>query len=553
MSLRARLLAAAGLVALIALVIADVATYQELRSFLYQRIDQSLLAVEHALRVPPPGGPRGVFPHSPGVAAERVTSPAAASASSASSTPSTPSTSSPSSASTTSSVVPCNDLRGLPIDVVAELAPGSVLEVRSAANAVLCRSVQPQLGSPPAGAPVLPATITGLTPDSADLGIRALYLTATTHSGALSYRMRASTLASGPYAGGQLVVGAPLGSTASTLNRLLVVELAVTGAALLAALLLGWWLVRLGLGPLRSIETTAEAIARGELAQRVPGEGAKTEVGRLARALNVMLGRIERAFAQRDATERELRESESRMRRFVADASHELRTPLTAVSAYAELFEQGASARADDLQRVMHGIRSETGRMGHLVEDLLLLARLDEGRPLEQEDVELVAIVADAVRTATTVGPTWPVRLVAHEPVEVTGDGLRLRQVVDNLLSNVRTHCPQGTTSVVTVARDDHDATITVADDGPGIDADQAARVFERFFRVDASRSREHGGSGLGLAIVASIVAAHGGTVSAAPGPGGGAHFTLRLPLATPHEVDAGAEPRPAPGLTADS
>ena len=468
MSLRARLLAAAALVALIALVIADVATYQELRSFLYQRIDQSLLAVEHALRGPPPGGPDGGFLHSPGVAAE----------------PSTPSdgSASPNSTSTTT-VVPCQDLRGIPVDVVAELAPGTVLEVRSASNVVLCRSVQPQLGSPQAGAPILPATITGLTPDAADLGVPATYFTATTRSGE-SYRMRASALATGPYAGGQLVLGAPLGSTASTLDRLLVVELAVTGAALLAALLLGWWLVRVGLGPLRSIETTAEAIAGGELAQRVPGETAKTEVGRLARALNVMLGRIEQAFAQRDATERELRESESRMRRFVADASHELRTPLTAVSAYAELFDQGASARADDLQRVMHGIRSETARMGHLVEDLLLLARLDEGRPLEHDDVELVAVAADAVRTATTVGPGWPVRLVAREPVEVTGDRLRLLQVVDNLLTNVRIHCPEGTTTVVTVARDNAEATITVCDDGPGIDAEQARRVFERFYRA---------------------------------------------------------------------
>jgi two-component system, OmpR family, sensor kinase len=219
------------------------------------------------------------------------------------------------------------------------------------------------------------------------------------------------------------------------------------------------------------------------------------------------------------------------MRQFVADASHELRTPLTAVSAYAELFEQGAATRADDLERVIHGIRSETARMGSLVEDLLLLARLDEGRPLEREEVELLGVAAEAVQTASTVGPQWPVRLVAPQPVEIIGDRMRIRQVLDNLLANVRTHCPQGTSSVVRVDRDGLDAVITVTDDGPGISPEDAARVFERFFRAEASRSRRYGGAGLGLSIVASIARAHGGTVTAAPGPGGGTEFTVRLPV----------------------
>ena len=220
------------------------------------------------------------------------------------------------------------------------------------------------------------------------------------------------------------------------------------------------------------------------------------------------------------------------MRQFVADASHELRTPLTAVSAYAELFEQGAAARAEDLERVMHGIRSETARMGHLVEDLLLLARLDEGRPLEREDVELVGIAAEAVQTAATVGPQWPVHLVARLPVEIVGDRMRLRQVLDNLLANVRTHCPVGTSTVVAVEQVGDEAVITVSDDGPGLSPDDAARVFERFFRADASRSRRHGGTGLGLSIVGSITRAHGGTVTAGAASGGGTVFTVRLPLA---------------------
>jgi two-component system, OmpR family, sensor kinase len=170
--------------------------------------------------------------------------------------------------------------------------------------------------------------------------------------------------------------------------------------------------------------------------------------------------------------------------------------------------------------------------MGRLVEDLLLLARLDEGRPLEREDVELVGVAAEAVQTAATVGPQWPVHLVARQPVEIVGDRMRLRQVLDNLLANVRTHCPEGTSSVVTVEQVGDQALITVADDGPGLSPDDAARVFERFFRADASRSRLHGGTGLGLSIVGSITRAHGGTVAADSPPGVGTVFTVRLPLA---------------------
>jgi two-component system OmpR family sensor kinase len=246
-----------------------------------------------------------------------------------------------------------------------------------------------------------------------------------------------------------------------------------------------------------------------------------------------MFGRIERAFEERDHTEAELRASEARMRRFVGDASHELRTPLAAVSAYAELFDRGASRRADDLERVMSGIRGETQRMGHLVEDLLLLARLDEGRPLAREPIELVSLCAEAIRTASAVGPQWPVSLHAGTPVETVGDGARIRQVVDNLLANVRTHTPAGTSATVRVFTDGADAVIEVADNGGGLSEEEAAKVFERFYRADGSRSRQHGGAGLGLSIVASIVEAHGGTVLATGRPlPGGAVFTVRLPRA---------------------
>ena len=180
-----------------------------------------------------------------------------------------------------------------------------------------------------------------------------------------------------------------------------------------------------------------------------------------------------------------------------------------------------ASCRASEARRPAWAIWSKT---------CSCLARLDEGRPLEREEVELVGVSAEAVQTASTVGPGWPVRLVARQPVEIVGDRMRIRQVLDNLLANVRTHCPDGTSAVVTVDKDDHDAVISVADTGPGMRPEDAGRVFERFFRADASRSRRFGGAGLGLSIVASITKAHGGTVTAGPGPDGGTVFTVRLP-----------------------
>jgi two-component system OmpR family sensor kinase len=535
-SLRTRLLLGVGAVALIALVIADAVTYQELRSFLYNKLDDSLeqahMPVEGALGSAPGqfgrGGPGASAPQPQNTGANAV--PGAAPLPSTQAQPSSATTPAP---SATSAAPPsCVGFAELTPALMGQLPPDSFIEVRSATNAVLCSSTHTEFGSSDTAGPKLPAKVTGFTVKAADFREPTLYFTAAAaEAGGPQYRVRASVLQSGPYAGGQLLVGVSLQSSVATLDRLLAVELVVTGAALAAALLLGWWLVRMGLRPLRQVEGTAEAIARGELAQRVPGDEARTEVGRLARALNVMLGRIEEAFAQRDATETELRDSEGRMRQFVADASHELRTPLTAVSAYAELFEQGAVTEAADLERVMQGIRNETARMGHLVEDLLLLARLDEGRPLAREDLELVGVAAEAVQTAATVGPQWPVQLVAREPVEIVGDHLRLRQVLDNLLANVRTHCPAGTSTVVGVAREGDHAVVTVTDDGPGLDPDQAARVFERFYRADASRSRLHGGAGLGLSIAASIIKAHGGSMAVAPRAGGGTVFTIRLPL----------------------
>ncbi len=216
------------------------------------------------------------------------------------------------------------------------------------------------------------------------------------------------------------------------------------------------------------------------------------------------------------------------------------------MSAYAELFERGAAENADDLPRVMSGIRTETARMDRLVNDLLTLARLDEGVPIQQAPVELVALASDAVRTAAAVGPEWPVRFWAARPVEVTGDQDRLRQVIDNLLANVRAHTPPGTTTTVRVDEVGGQAEIVVHDTGPGMPADEAARVFERFYRADPARARTAGGSGLGLSIVAAIVAAHGGTVFAASSEGAGMSVTVRLPLST--VTPASGAGRPVPG-----
>ena len=234
-------------------------------------------------------------------------------------------------------------------------------------------------------------------------------------------------------------------------------------------------------------------------------------MGRLGLALNAMLAQIEAAFDAQAASER-------RLRRFIADASHELRTPLAAVRAYAELFGRGADRRPDDLERAMTGIGRESERMTVLVEDLLLLARLDEGRPLEREPVELDEVVSEAVDAAVAVDPDRPVDLEA-EPVVVLGDRDRLRQVLDNLLSNVRAHTPPGSLAVV-----------EVADSGPGMTSDETARVFERFYRSDTSRSRATGGVGLGLSIVAAVAEAHGGAVSAHSTPGDGATFRITFP-----------------------
>jgi two-component system, OmpR family, sensor kinase len=325
--------------------------------------------------------------------------------------------------------------------------------------------------------------------------------------------------------GDTLIVAVPLSDVNGTLNRLLLIELAVGGATLAGLAVLALWLVRLGLRPLGRIERTADAYAAGDLGARVADDDPRTEVGRLGRALNAMLARIEQSFEER-------REAEQRLRRFVADASHELQTPLTSVRGYAELFRRGAAQRPEDLATTMRRIEAEAARMGVLVDDLLLLARLDQGRPLARERIDLATLAAELAADARVVEPERPIEIRCDTPVWVDGDDVRLRQVVGNLLSNARSHTPPRAPVSVRAAERDGEAVLEVADSGPGLAPDHAARVFERFFRADPSRARASGGSGLGLSIVAAIAEAHGGRAEVESAPGAGALFRMVLPLA---------------------
>jgi two-component system OmpR family sensor kinase len=346
---------------------------------------------------------------------------------------------------------------------------------------------------------------------------------------------------------GSIAVAASLDDVDSTLRQLRVIEFSVGLMVLVLLAVLGYLVVRSSLRPLAHVEATAAAIAAGDLSRRVPERDPRTEVGRLARAFNAMLAQIEAAFAARAASERAAKASEERMRRFVADASHELRTPLTSIRGFAELYRQGAATDPAAVERSMARVEAEARRMGVLVDDLLLLARLDQQRPLEHRPVDLVELAADAVHDARAVDPERAVRLRVLDgdtaPV-VSGDDPRLRQVVANLVSNALTHTPPSAEVTVTVGATEEYAEIAVTDTGPGIPAADQARIFERFYRADLSRSRALGGTGLGLSIVAALVAAHGGTVDVTSEEGRGSTFRVRLPLAGASQGHT-AEPDP--------
>jgi two-component system OmpR family sensor kinase len=330
-----------------------------------------------------------------------------------------------------------------------------------------------------------------------------------------------------------LVVAVPVADVHATLRRLLALEAAVTAAVLAGLTVLAWWVVKLGLRPLDHMEETAKAIADGDLTRRVGDDDPRTEVGRLGRSLNVMLGRIEEAFAQRQA-------SEDRLRRFLADASHELRTPLTSIRGYAELFRRGADSRPDDLAKAMRRIEDEAARMGVMVEELLQLAHFDQGRALDLQPLDLTPLASDAVDDARAANPDRTIELVVDGAVPVEADSARVRQVLVNLIGNAVRHTPSDASVSVRTAIEGGWAVLEVADTGEGLAPGDEARVFDAFYRGDPARQRDTGGSGLGLAIVAAIAVAHDGTVAVSSVPGGGATFTVRLPLAL-----RGARPGP--------
>jgi two-component system OmpR family sensor kinase len=329
---------------------------------------------------------------------------------------------------------------------------------------------------------------------------------------------------------GTFAVGIPLRSMNQTMRQLLVTSSLISAGVLALCALIGWYAVSRAFRPLRQIEDTAAAIAKGDLTRRIDVRSADDEVTSLSRSLNVMLSRIETSFAVREA-------SEARMREFVADASHELRTPLATVRGYAELHRQGALAAPAALDGAMGRIESESRRMAGLVEDLLVLARLDDEPVPVDADVDLTVLAGDAVADARVRAPERTVRLIGRDgplgPLRVHGSDARLRQVLTNVLANALAHTPAGTPVEVRLGRDFDDIVLEVVDHGPGIPAEQRPHVFERFYRADPSRSRDAGGgSGLGLAIVAAIVTAHRGRVGIAETPGGGATFVVRLPAA---------------------
>lgn len=335
-----------------------------------------------------------------------------------------------------------------------------------------------------------------------------------------------------------ILIAAPLDGVEHTVARLGVLAALIGLVVVLALAALGWWAVRRAMRPLTAIEDTAAAIAEGDLTRRIEVHEANDEVQSLSLSLNTMLGQIERGFAMREA-------SEERMRQFAADASHELRTPLATVRGYAELHRQGALPDAAAVTAAMSRIESEATRMGHLVEDLLTLARLDEEPEVSMTDVDLTVVAAEAVQDARTRAPGREIRLSGLSgeagrlaPVLVRGSEPRLRQVLANLMTNAIVHTPAQTPIEVRLgpAADPGMTLLEVCDHGPGLHGDNASKVFERFFRADKARSRASGGTGLGLAIVAAIVAQHHGRVGVLETPGGGATFVVELRTAHSQE-----------------
>ncbi len=468
MSLRTRLLLAVLALVATGFVVAGAATYLSLRSFLLERVDQQLRDARVPVARALSSGPGSALPFDP-----------------------------------------TRDGRD------GNLPPGTYGQVRDANGSILNTVTFSYGGDEPA--PVLPDPL----PSAARARGGTIFSAGSTAgSAAPGFRVLVQDV---PGVQRVLVVAVPLTETRQTLTQLIGVEVVVLLGVLAALAVATWLIIKRDLRPLETMAVTADAIAAGDLTRRVQPAEPRTEVGRLGLSLNTMLARIEEAFAERAATE-------DKLRRFLADASHELRTPLTSIRGYSEMFER-AKDDPEDLDLAMRRIEEESKRMGLMVEELLVLARLGESREPERAPVDFACVVSDAVSDARAASPRRDIGLETVETADVLGDDHQLRQVAANLLSNAVRHTPEEAAIRVRLTAGDGHAALAVADDGPGLEPAVAAKVFEPFFRADESRARETGGAGLGLAIVAAIVEAHGGAVRLDTSPGAGATFTVTLPL----------------------
>ena len=487
MSLRARLLT--GMVVLVAagLGVAALVTYEEQRSFLEdranQQVESALVPVLFQLR----GQPRAPA----GTAARRPLR---------------------------------GDLgrllghQGPGPNSQALLPPGTFGELLGPTGKVLRQTKPFSYGEASLPPPTLPAHL----PLSKAGGPLNLYTLQASGGSGLRYRAASFRVGSDT-----VLVAVPLREVDDTLHRLIVVEVLVGLGVILALVALGWVVIRIGLRPLERIGRTASEIAGGDLSRRVSPADQRTEVGRLGRSLNEMLGQIEQAFSDRQA-------SEDQLRRFLADASHELRTPLASIRGYAELFRLGAADDPATLQRAMSRIEAEAARMGVLVEDLLVLAALDQAPDRPRTAVDLRELADHAVSDTRVMASDRDVTLDTAGPVAVLGDPDQLRQLLANLLRNAVIHTPAGSPIEIAVTAADGRAHIRIRDHGPGIPTDAGEQLFERFWRTEHGRARGRGGAGLGLSIVKAIVVAHGGTVTATNAPDGGAIFEVQLPAVAP-------------------
>jgi two-component system OmpR family sensor kinase len=520
-SLRLRLLLALVALVAVGLLVADAVTYASLRSFLLAKVDQQL---------------------------EDARGPVVRALLQSGGGPSVP---------------------GVPPGGAANLPPGTYGALVDSSGKVVAATAF-TYGGESVAAPRLPGDLIQLAaadPEGATL-------TAGATGSKLTYRVLAWTPQGSSYT---VVVAIPLSDLSQTLGRLVLVEALVTLGVLLGLGGLAWWIVRRELRPLEDMAVTAGAIAAGDLTRRVEPAEPRTEVGRLGLALNAMLAQIEQAFARRKA-------SEDALRHFLAQASHELRTPLASIRGYAELFRRGAKDRPEDLELAMRRIEQEGARMGVLVDELLLLARLDEGRPLKREPVDLAEVAADTVADARVANPGRAIGLATSGPVALLGDEIRLRQVATNLVTNALIHAGEGAQVGVRTRSCDGWAELEVKDDGVGMSPEVAARVFEPFYHADGRRKEEaasaeqgsagrgpdeegrdgeraderarreaeaKGTTGLGLAIALGIAEAHGGSIELQTAPGRGASFVVRMPLEPPETVpEDGA---PGAGAVADA